>query len=67
MAPVDEARIERDRLRSGVNEQLDRIVARLADELVPGDCLVTMGAGSVYEIADRILQRLSDAAGAAGR
>jgi len=48
-------------------DSFDRIVARLASELVPGDCLVTMGAGSVYEIADRILQRLSQAAGSAGR
>jgi len=48
-------------------DSFDRIVARLAAELVPGDCLVTMGAGSVYEIADRILERLSEAAGTAGR
>jgi UDP-N-acetylmuramate--alanine ligase len=48
-------------------ETFDRIVAELARELRPGDCLVTMGAGSVYEIADRLLARLSEAAGAAGK
>lgn len=44
----------------------DEIVTRLAAELRPGDCLVTVGAGSVYEVADRVLARLSEAAGAAG-
>jgi len=48
-------------------DSFDRIVARLEAELAPGDCLVTMGAGTVYEIADRVLQRLSQGAAAAGR
>lgn len=45
----------------------DAIVEALSAELLPGDCLVTMGAGNVFEVADRILTRLSLAAGAAGR
>ena len=57
--------------RAGGNAEylksFEEIVARLSAELRPGDCLVTMGAGSVYEIADQMLQRLSEAAGAAGK
>jgi UDP-N-acetylmuramate--alanine ligase len=57
--------------RSGGNAEylgtFEEIVARLSAELRPGDCLVTMGAGSVYEIADQMLSRLSEAAGAAGK
>ena len=48
-------------------KSFEEIVARLSAELRPGDCLVTMGAGSVYEIADQMLSRLSEAAGAAGK
>lgn len=40
----------------------------LEADLRPGDCLVTMGAGSVYQVADQVLERLSrKAAGTAGR
>lgn len=56
--------------RAGGNAQylqsFDEIMDRLATDLRPGDCLVTMGAGSVYEIADRLLTRLGQLASAAG-
>ena len=40
----------------------------LEADLRPGDCLVTMGAGSVHQVADQVLERLSrKAAGTAGR
>ncbi len=45
----------------------DDILAVLSQELQPGDCLVTMGAGSVNEIADCMLQRLSALVGAVGK
>lgn len=45
----------------------DEIIGMLSEQLRPGDCLVTMGAGSVYQIADLMLERLSMSAGVAGR
>lgn len=45
----------------------DEIVDALAAQLRAGDCLVTMGAGNVNEVADRILQRLSEAARKPGK
>jgi UDP-N-acetylmuramate--alanine ligase len=49
-------------------KSFDEIASVLGDELRPGDCLVTMGAGSVYQVADRVLEVLSRraASGAAG-
>jgi len=46
----------------------EEITAVLGAELRPGDCLVTMGAGSVYQVADQVLTDLSRraASGAAG-
>ena len=43
-------------------ESFEAITERLSGELKPGDCLVTMGAGNVHEVADQVLRRLSAAA-----
>ncbi|GAG19420.1 unnamed protein product, partial [marine sediment metagenome] len=47
-------------------QTFDEIAEVLEAELRPGDCLVTMGAGSVYQVADQMLARLSRKAGTAG-
>ncbi len=39
-------------------ETFDEIVERLEDSLAPGDLCVTMGAGNVWNIADRIVRWL---------
>jgi len=48
-------------------QTFDEIADVLETDLRPGDCLVTMGAGSVYQVADQMLARLSRKAGTAGR
>ncbi len=40
-----------------------RIVERLADMVEPGDLVITMGAGNVWQIADDLLRRLADGRG----
>jgi UDP-N-acetylmuramate--alanine ligase len=36
----------------------DAIISRLASEVRPGDLVLTMGAGDVYQVGDRLLERL---------
>ena len=59
--------IQRDGGDARYLASFDEILAVLSKELRPGDCLVTMGAGSVYQIADLMLERLSALNGAAGK
>jgi len=43
----------------------DRIVSQLCSEVEPGDLVVTMGAGNVWQIADRLVDYLADEVDAA--
>ncbi len=40
-------------------ETLDDAVARLIECVQPGDLVLTIGAGNVYEVGDRLIQRLA--------
>ena len=66
-APVDGITIERlaDAVRARcsrplhVVRALDEIPGRVAELVRPGDMVITLGAGSIGGVADRILQRLA--------
>lgn len=38
--------------------EFDKIVTQLAAELRPGDLVITMGAGTIWKVADELVQRL---------
>lgn len=54
--------VERIRLNGGearYEPSFDRIVDDLVDSVRPGEVVITMGAGDVWQVADRLVARLS--------